>query len=139
MGTRHVVFDDLLKLWEATATTAWTAGNKDSTVIDFGASTYVDAINPPEIWIDWPGVNSAGAATTVLVLMSDANATPTTVIWTSRTFTLAETIAFFDTAEYYRLPLPVSELGRYFMLRITVGVATINAGAITAALGSPLR
>jgi len=140
MGTKHVVFDDALKFWEASAYTNFAQGTVASAVLSMGtAGAYLDKVNPPEIWIDWPGLDSAGAATVVLKILSDTNATPTTVLWTSRTFTLAEAQAAFDTNEYYRLPLPISEISTYLMLQIVIAAADLSAGTLYAALGSPER
>jgi len=138
MGTRHVVFDDALKFWEAEAAGTFTVAAHYSATLDLGVGP--DLVNPPEIWIDWPGLDSAGAATFTLSILTGAATAPTTVIWTSRVYTLAEAQAYFDTNETYRLPLPVSDLtGRYIRLNMAVGTAVVSAGTLTAALGSPLR
>jgi hypothetical protein len=145
MGARHVVFDHSLALFDATACTGWTFGSTyPSSVIDLGL--YPDLVNPPEILIDCPGLGSAGALTWQTIIYGGTTASAaTTVLWTSRTYTLAEAILMFDTHEWYRLPVPIGDFTtgttqiRSLKLGIAIGTATPNGGTMYAFLGSPQR
>lgn len=132
MGAKHVVFDDSLKLWEAEPAATFTVAAHYSASIDL--TTTRDLRRPPAIWLDWPALNSAGAATFTLSVLSGAATAPTTVVWTSRVYTLAEAIAFFDTAENYILPLPMSDLLQFVRLNMAVGTAVVSAGTLSGCL-----
>lgn len=133
MGTKHMVFDDSLKLWEAEPAATFTVAAHYSATIDLTTTRTLSGDNP-KIWIDWPGLNSAGAATFTLSILSGAATAPTTVIWTSRVYTLAEAQAFFDTADGYILPIPISDCLQFMRLNMAVGTAVVSAGTLSAAL-----
>lgn len=136
MPTRHIVFDELVLLWDAVATTAWTVGLEYSSDVDLQALG-IDAQSYKHygIAISWPGVGSAGAATTELRMFSGAAATPTGLIYTGpATLSLAATKAKYQDAERCVIPIPLLDCLRYFRIGINVAGATINAGAITAGI-----
>jgi hypothetical protein len=127
-----MVFDDSLKLWEAEPASTFTVAAHYSASIDLGLLR--DKAANPVIWLDWPGLDSAGAATFTLSILSGAATAPTTVIWTSRVYTLAEAQAFFDTAEGYILPLPMCDMLQFFRLNMAVGTAVVSAGVLSGAV-----
>ena len=115
--------------------TVLSQANYDSSVVDVSGFNSSDMVCSMGVAIHWPDIDSGGAATVILVMLSDDTlASPSTVIQTSKTFTLAEAQAAFGGADGYILPVPNAELGDYFMFRITVGDAALTAGVCTAGL-----
>jgi len=145
MGANHAAFDANLAFFAATACTGWTFGSTyPSSVIDLGL--YPDLVNPPEILIDCPGLGSAGFMTWQTIIYGGTSATAaTTVLWTSRTYSLAEAILIFDTDNWYRMPVPIGDLItgttqiRSIKIGIAIGTATPNGGTMYAYLGPPQR
>ena len=130
MGAKHVIFDDSVKLWEAES--ILTVAAHYSATIDL--TTTRDLRRVPAIWIDWPGLAITATGTCTLSVLSGAATAPTTVVWTSRVYTVAESIAFFDTAENYILPLPMSDLLQFVRLNMAIGTAAVTAGLISGGL-----
>lgn len=136
MPARHIVFDELVLLYDAVDTSAWTAGVKYSADVDLLAlGINAQSEKHYGIAISWPGVGSGGAATTELRMFTGAAATPTTLIYTGpATVSLANTKALYQDAERFVVPIPLIDTLQYFRIGINVATATINAGVITAGI-----
>ena len=135
MGQKHLVFDETLLLWDADATLL-AAATYYSADLDFDALGITGRMEKHwGVAIDWRGITSAGAPVTSLVLCSAATATPTAVISALPTVrTLAQTIALYETAEAYIVPIPMVHTLQYFRIGIIIGTAAITAGVITAGI-----
>lgn len=127
------IFDESTLLYDAVDTSSWTVSNHDSSIVNLSLYGGYDALQPPIVQIRWPGITSAGLATAIISIMMDTNATPTTILWVSRTFTLAQMVSFFGDADY-RLHLPVSEMSTYIKIRIAIGTAALTGGTLTGGL-----
>ena len=127
------VFDALTLMWDAVSTTVantWTiaASPKLSTAVDLKAAD-IDEESPGTIQLDWQGITSAGAATIVIAVQDSADNVTFATISTSEAY--AKTAV--DLLDW-RFPLPTKNLRRYVRLAITIAVADISAGTITAGL-----
>lgn len=135
MPTKHMAFDEELLFWDADATLR-AAATYHSAVLSL-SDLGLDGNSEKHygVAISWPGVDSAGAATTLLSILSDDTATPTAVIWEDAAdLSLAETKARYQDAERCVLPIPMLLTGDNIRLQIDVDIAALTAGTITAGL-----
>lgn len=135
MPARHIVFDEDVMLWDADATVLAIALYYSDDV-DLGALG-VDAqcMKHYGVAISWPGVDSAGAATTELRMFSAGTASPTALIYTGpATLSLAATKAKYQDAERCVIPIPMLDTLKYFRIAINVAAVDLNAGVITAGI-----
>ena len=124
------VMDEETLLYDAEAHTTFTVGTHYSSSVDLGAAD-VDELDAGEIIAKWPGLNSAGAMTVVILIQDSADDSSFATIWTSETFNLAGAQAAFDD---WRFKLPTKDLRRYVRIGVTIGVAVASAGVLTAAV-----
>lgn len=134
MGSKHKVFDELTLLADGLTTTVYTIATHALTPVQLKGFNQEQAKGTPKLCIDFFGLDSAGAATIALVILSDNAATPTTAIWTSRTYTLAEAQALFGGVEPFTWNIPLDECGDYIHVTMQVAVAVLTAGELNVGL-----
>jgi len=93
-----------------------------------------DSVASLAIAIDFQGLDSGGAATVVLTVLSSTTATATDVIYTSKTYTLAQAKATFAGTDGYILPLSNAEISNFTRINLAVGVAVLTAGVCNAGI-----
>lgn len=135
MPTKHIAFDENLLLWDAEVHGTFTVATHYSTPINF-STLGINARGDKHyaVALSWPGVDSAGAMTTQLVMYSDATATPTAAIATFPQLDLATTQAVYQDAEMAVFPIPMVLTLAYFRAGLIIGTAVASAGVLTAGL-----
>ena len=124
------VFDDATMFWDAEVAGTFTVATHVSASIDLKAVD-IDELNPGEIILKWPGLNSGGAATFILLIADSADDSTFATVYTYPSKNLATAQADFAD---FRDKLPSIGLRRYVRLSIAVGTAVVSAGALTAGL-----
>lgn len=134
MPTKHIVFDELVLLYDADATILTIAVHYSSDVDLQALGIDAKSYKHYGVAISWPGVTSTGAATSQLIMYSAATASPTVAICTFPSKTLAETKALYQDAERCVFPIPLLLSLRYFRIGITVAAAAMTDGICTAGI-----
>ena len=130
---KFLVLDTLTDFFDKDATILAVA-DYASAQVDISGHTSSDDVCTLGVAIQWPGITSAGAAVVTITVLSDSATPPTTVVYTSRAYTLAEAVSFFGGPDGYILPLANVELDTNIIINIGVSVANITGGTLTAGL-----
>ena len=108
--------------------------NHYSAEVDTSDFMTSDSVVSLAIAIDFAGLDSAGAATVILTVLSSTTATATDVIYTSKTYTLAQAKATFAGVDGYILPLSNAEISNFTRINLAVGAVALNAGVCNAGI-----